>query len=64
MPVLVGWHANKLPHFVISVEVGDREPYGTKGTGDVDGLEITEVPENDLRIKASPLKKVTGLPPS
>ena len=65
MPVVVGWCANKLPHFAILVEVGDREPCGTKDTGDIDGLEIKQVPENDhIGIRAPPPKKVTGSLPN
>ena len=43
------------------MEVGDRDPHGSKDTRVVDVLENIEAPEKGhIGIRASPLKKVAG----
>lgn len=61
MPVVVGWCASKVLWSAFPVKLGDREPCNNKGTSDIDGLKIIEVP--DIGIRASPFS-ICSFPPS
>ncbi|KAK4826796.1 hypothetical protein QYF61_011604, partial [Mycteria americana] len=61
MPMFEGQCAGEVLRSAVSVEVGDGDPCGSKGTRVMDVLETTEAPENGhVGIRASPPKKVAG----
>lgn len=48
MPVSEGWCAGEVLSSAVSMETGDGNPCGSSDIRDIDVLETTEVPQNDL----------------